>query len=261
MSASSLACRGLVVRHGGTTILNHVDVQLRAGELVSLLGVNGAGKSTLLRALLGLIAPVAGDVTLNDVPLHRHKRREIAKHIAWVPQHHAPQFPYTVEQIVALGRLPHAELLRSPRAVDRAAIDDALNAMQVAHLAHRDYGTLSGGERQRVMLARALAQGARILLLDEPFAGLDFGQHLRLLQLLTNLAAKGYAILHTHHRPDDAFNVSTRVVLLANGRIAADGAPRDVLHEAAVSTLYRADIAQIDIDGQRFFRTPPFSRM
>jgi iron complex transport system ATP-binding protein len=236
-------------------VLDRLRFALHPGELVSVLGVNGAGKSTLLRALLGLLDGTEGDVLLHGVPLQQYRRRDIAQRIAWVPQQHAPQFPYTVEQIVALGRLPHAGLLRPPGAADRAAIHDALGAMQVDHLADRDYSTLSGGERQRVMLARALAQGARILLLDEPFAGLDFGQHLRLLQRLAELARSGYAIVHTHHRPDDACNVSTRVVLLEHGRISADGPPRDVLDAQAVTRLYGTPVEQIDLDGQRFFRT------
>jgi iron complex transport system ATP-binding protein len=250
----SLACRDIVVRRAHACVLDGVSFGVRAGELVSLLGVNGAGKSTLLRVLLGLITPDAGEVYLHGQPLHRHARRAIAQQVAWVPQHHTPQFPYTVEQIVALGRLPHRGLMRAPRAQDREAIAAALDDMQIAHLAQRDYGALSGGERQRVMLARALAQGARILLLDEPFAGLDYGQHLRLLERLAALAASGYAIVNTNHRPDDACNLSTRVALLDGGRIVADGPPRDVLDAPTVSALYRAPVEQLDIDGQRFFR-------
>ncbi|WP_042297602.1 ABC transporter ATP-binding protein [Paraburkholderia bannensis] len=255
MSGSlSLSCRDIVVRRAHACVLDGVNFSVRAGELVSLLGVNGAGKSTLLRVLLGLIAPAAGEVHLLDRPLRRHTRRTIAQHVAWVPQYHVPQFPYTVEQVVALGRLPHRGLMSAPRAEDRAAIAAAMADMQVAHLARRDYGALSGGERQRVMLARALAQGARILLLDEPFAGLDYGQHLRLLERLAALAASGYAIVNTNHRPDDACNLSTRVALLEGGRIVADGPPRDVLTAQTVSALYRAPVEQLDIDGQRFFR-------
>lgn len=252
----ALACRDVTVRRAHATVLDGVSFAVRAGELVSLLGVNGAGKSTLLRVLLGLIAPDTGEVLLHGETLHRQRRRAIARQVAWVPQHHAPQFPYTVEQIVALGRLPHLgfALWRAPRTHDRDAVHAALDAMQIAHLAQRDYGALSGGERQRALLARALAQGARVLLLDEPFSGLDYGHHLRLLDRLARLAADGYAIVNTTHRPDDACNVSTRVALLDGGRLVADGAPREVLDARAVSALYRARVEQIDVDGQRFFR-------
>ncbi|WP_322045539.1 ABC transporter ATP-binding protein [Paraburkholderia sp. J67] len=250
----SLACHGVVVRRAHACVLDGVNFRVRSGELVSLLGINGAGKSTLLRVLLGLLAPAAGAVHLHGKPLSRHTRRAIARHVAWVPQQHTPQFPYTVEQIVALGRLPHRGVMRAPRAEDREAVAIALDDMQIAHLAQRDYGALSGGERQRVMLARALAQGARILLLDEPFAGLDYGHHLRLLERLAALAASGYAIVNTNHRPDDACNISTRVALLDGGRIVADGPPRDVLDAQTVSALYRAPVEQLDVDGQRFFR-------
>jgi iron complex transport system ATP-binding protein len=254
---ASLACEDIVFRRGAARVLDGVGLPLRGGELVALLGVNGAGKSTLLRVLLGVARPAAGRVLLDGVPLARLSRREIARRIAYVPQHHVPALPCTVEQIVSLGRLPHAGLMRRPRGEDRDAIDAALERMRITALAHRDYTALSGGERQRVLLARALAQGAPILLMDEPLTGLDYGHQLRLQALLAELASDGHAILHTTHRPDDACHAATRVVVLDGGRIAADGAPREVLDAAAIGALYDTRVEQIDIDGSRFFRAPP----
>ncbi|MGI4983154.1 MAG: ABC transporter ATP-binding protein [Janthinobacterium lividum] len=251
--AITLACRALVYRRAHARILDAIDLDFAAGENVSLLGVNGAGKSTLLRLLLGLIAPAAGEVRLDGRPLGAWRRRDIARRLAYVPQSHVAAFPYTVLQMVTLGRVPHAGLGRALARDDRDAIDAALERVDLAHLAHRDYTRLSGGERQRVLLARALAQQAPMLVMDEPLSGLDFGHQLRMLTLFAELAADGYTILHTSHRPDDAFHGSTRAILLDRGRVIADGAPHAVVDAAAISALYGIPVAQADVDRYRFF--------
>lgn len=252
-SAVTLACRALVYRRAQARILDAIDLDFAPGENVSLLGVNGAGKSTLLRLLLGLIAPAAGEVLLDGRPLGAWRRRDIARRLAYVPQSHVAAFPYTVLQAVTLGRVPHAGLGRALTQDDRDAIDAALERLDIAHLAHRDYTLLSGGERQRVLLARALAQQASMLVMDEPLSGLDFGHQLRMLTLFAELAADGYTILHTSHRPDDAFHGSTRAILLDRGRVIADGAPHTVVDARAISTLYGVPVAQADVGRYRFF--------
>jgi iron complex transport system ATP-binding protein len=153
----SLMCRDIVYRRASALILDRVSLAVAAGEVVSLLGVNGAGKSTLLRIMLGLLRPESGDVLLNGSPLKAYSRRQVARHVAYVPQTHVACFPYTVEQIVALGRMPHAGLGRALTSSDRGAVEAALSRLEITHLARCAYTELSGGERQRVMLARALA--------------------------------------------------------------------------------------------------------
>ena len=253
----TLACHaiGYGIGHGTDRlpILQAIDLSVSSGEVVSLLGVNGAGKSTLLRIMLGLLKPTQGEVRLNGRPIDSYRRRDVARHLAYVPQQHVPTFPYTVRQIVALGRLPHAGLNGTLRDPDRAAIDTALRRMDVAGLAERPYTALSGGERQRVLLARALAQQAAILVLDEPLNGLDYGHQMRLLTLLSSLAREGYAVLSTTHHPEQALLGSTRAVLLERGRLIADGPPRHVLDAASMSDLYDIALEQIDTDSHRFF--------
>lgn len=248
-----LACRDIVYRRSHALILDGVSLTVRAGEVVSLLGVNGAGKSTLLRILLGLLPAESGTVMLNSTPISKQRRKAVARCVAYVPQVHVAHFPYTVAQIVALGRVPHLGLGRALRTTDHAAIDAALERLDIAHLAARNYMALSGGERQRVLLARALAQQARILVMDEPLTGLDYGHQLRMLSLLAALAEEGYAILNTTHRPEDAFHGATRAVLLERGRVIADGAPRDVIDARAISELYDVAVGQLDIERYRFF--------
>jgi iron complex transport system ATP-binding protein len=251
--APVLQCRDIVFRRGQREVLCGVSIGLGAGEIVALLGVNGAGKSTVLRILLGLLKPDTGQVLLDDRRLGDIGARDVAKRIAYVPQTHAATFPYTVEQMVSLGRIPHVGLGRRLRGEDRQAVETALRRVDIVHLAHRPYTTLSGGEQQRVLIARSLAQGARVLVLDEAMAGLDYGHQMRLIELMRELAQQGYAILSTTHHPEQALLAASRAVLLEGGRVIADGPPRDVINAASMATLYRIALRQIDAGGERFF--------
>ena len=251
--APVLACRNILFRRGQSVVLNGVSVAFGAGENVALLGVNGAGKSTLLRIFLGLLKPHAGEVTLDGQLLRDLRARDVAQRVAYVPQLHAATFPYTVLQMVSLGRIPHVGLGRRLRVEDEHAIEAALLRVDVAHLANRPYTDLSGGERQRVLIARTLAQGARILVLDEPLTGLDYGHQMRLLGLLRELAEQGYAILSTTHHPEQALLGATRAVLLQGGVVIADGPPRSVIDANSMAGLYHVALRQIDAGGERFF--------
>jgi iron complex transport system ATP-binding protein len=219
-------------------VLRGASLALHPGELLALLGANGAGKSTLLRLLLGLLRPDSGEVLLDGRPLAGWQRREQARRMAYVPQNHMPPFPYTVRDVAALGRLPHRGLLRAAQGADHQRVDEVLQQLGLSALAARPYTEVSGGERQLVLIARALVQGATILLLDEPASGLDYGNQLRLLERLRALADDGHAVLFTTHHPDHARAAADRVALLHRGRIGAEGAPGDVLTDAALGELY-----------------------
>lgn len=239
----TLAARQVNYGWHGQTVLRGVDFAFGAGEMVSLLGANGAGKSTLLRLLLGLLSPRQGLVSLDGRPLGMWRRRELAQQLAYVPQVHAMPFPYRVREVVAMGRLPANGLFGASDSDDRQRVDDVLARLGIAHLAERPYTEVSGGERQLTLIARALAQGARVLVLDEPVTGLDFGHQLRLLTLLQELAADGYAILQTTHHPEHALLASSRVALLIDGRIEADGLPAEVVTPAGIRRLYGVEVA------------------
>lgn len=222
----------------GRAVLKGASLQLAAGEVVCLLGANGAGKSTLLRVLLGFAKPSAGQVMFDGRALAHYRRRALAQCIAYVPQVHVTPFPYRVREVVLMGRMPVTGLLRAPGAKDHAAVDAMLELLGITHLAERAYTDLSGGERQLALIARALAQGARTLVMDEPATGLDYGHQIRLIERVRGLARDGYAVLMTTHHPEHALMAATRVALLADGRIAADGAPQAVVTPAAIARLY-----------------------
>ena len=248
MSAPVLEARGLSFRLGDRQVMRDVSVALEPGDCAALLGANGAGKTTLLRALLGFVRPDQGEVRLDGRPLASHGRRAIARRIAYVPQAHVPSFPYSVREIVAMARAPASGWGPVRTAADEAAISEALDRLGLTAFAERSYAGLSGGERQAVLVARALAQGAQILLMDEPTASLDLGQQVRLMGLLGELATEGRAILMSTHQPELALHGFNRAVLLHEGEVLADGPPREVLTAEALSRLYAVEVRLVEAE-------------
>lgn len=256
MNTPGLNASNIHYAYRGKKVLHGANLALAPGQVVSLLGANGAGKSTLLRIALGLLPPQTGEVRLDGRLLHAYPRRELARHLAYVPQVHAMPFPYSVRQIVLMGRLPAAGLLAAPGQEDRSMAEQAMARLGIGHLAERPYTEISGGERQMALIARALAQGSRLLILDEPATGLDYGNQIALLELLRSLAADGYGILKTTHHPDHVLASSDRVAILKDGRIVADGPPEDVMSAALLSDLYGVAIAPTHLPDGRLVILP-----
>lgn len=246
-----LEARDLHFRFDKRDILKGVNLVLGPGEVVSLLGANGAGKTTLLRLLLGLASPARGEVFVGGTPLVSLSHRQIAMRVAYVPQVHMTPFPYTVREVVTMGRLPRKSLLSSPSELDRDVVRGVLEKLKILHLADRVYSEISGGERQLALIARALAQEAPTLILDEPLANLDFGYQVVLAQRLKDLAKDGHAILMTGHDPQFAYQASSRVALLVDGRLEQDGPPQQILTSVAIRRLYGIDVECIPLAGGR----------
>lgn len=237
----------------GHSVLRGVSLSVKQGELVSLLGKNGAGKTTLLKLMQGFLTPSTGQLLLNDMPLESFSRRELATHIAYVPQSHIPPFPYLVEEVVMLGRIPHSGIFRSPTKEDKEAAASAIAQLRINHLSRRAYTELSGGERQLVLIARALAQGARIFIMDEPITGLDYGNQFRLLDTLQELVASGFGILMTTHHPEHALRASTHVALLVDGKIEQAGVPASVITPSTIKGLYDISVEAVHAAGHTLF--------
>lgn len=255
-----IAAEGLTIGHGNTVIGRELSLCVAPGEIVCLLGPNGCGKTTLFRTLLGLIPPVAGRVMLKGRPLSDMARAEIARAVAYVPQAHVPPFPYLVEDVVLMGRTARITPLSSPSSADRAAARSALSRLMIDDLAGADYSRLSGGQRQMVMIARALAQEAPILVMDEPTASLDFGNQARVLARIADLAASGgHGVILSTHDPDQAFALKARVVLMHDGSIIAEGAPDKVLTAERLGRVYGVPVAVERTESGRLVCAPALS--
>ena len=231
---------GLTAAYGRTRVLDSVRLTLEPGGWLAVIGPNGSGKSTLLRSILGF-HPHQGQVRIDGVPTTGMRRRDRARSLAYAPQ--TPVLPdgVTTREYVALGRTPHRPLLAAPRGVDRSVVADVMERLELDRLAERPLATLSGGEQQRAVLARALAQQPRVLLLDEPTAALDLGHAQQVLDLVDRLRRQdGLTVLSTLHDLTLAGQYADRLALLSGGRVAAEGPPADVLTPAALSTHYGA---------------------
>ncbi len=242
----ALTIDNLTVRRGSQTILDRVSLNVLPGEVVAVLGPNGAGKSTLLKAALGLLADqpairINGDIRLGNTPLKGLPASERARRAAYVPQEREIAWAVDVRSLVALGRLPHRAAFAAPTGNDNDAIDRALTETGTTALSHRRATELSGGERARILIARALAQEAPLLVADEPTSGLDPAQQLALLDLLRTKAGEGTAIVLSMHDLQLAARFADRICLLHEGRSAALGAPRDVLTRANIQAVYGCD--------------------
>jgi iron complex transport system ATP-binding protein len=245
--AVKLEARDLAFGYRGRPVGRNVSVGFGAGEIVCLLGPNGGGKTTLFRTLLGLLPSQGGQVLLDGAELGTLSRREVAKRIGYVPQAHTGYFPFTVRDVVLMGRTAHLPAFAGPSRRDRAIADEALERLGLAHLAEAIYTRISGGERQLTLIARALAQATPLLVMDEPTASLDFGNQVRVLGEVMSLAQSGIGILLSTHDPDQAFQCAARVALLRGGELIAQGAPPEVLTRERLRVLYGVDVGVVRV--------------
>jgi len=219
--------------------LHDVSVPVQRGSLTGLLGPNGCGKTTLLRLMAGVLRPRQGSIALNGRPLGGISRRELARHVAVVPQETHPAFDYSVLEMALMGRHPHLGTFQLEGPRDIAIAQESLAATGTAHLAHRPYMTLSGGEKQRVVIAGALAQLPDVLLLDEPTASLDLAYQLEVAALLSRLnRERGVTMVLATHDLNLAASLCDSLVLLRSGRVLAQGPTRDVLTGTLIQQLY-----------------------
>ncbi len=233
------------LRIGGRHLVRDVTIEVAPGRITALVGPNGAGKSTLLRLLAGLWRPTEGHVTLDGTSLSRLSRRVLAQQISFVPQETGIDVPFTVRELVTMGRHPHLGRFDMPGPADAEAVDSALARADVAHLADRFVTELSGGERRRVVIARSLATGSRVLLLDEPTANLDIDHVIETLTLLRALAASGATVALALHDLNVVARWADEVTVLHDGRLRAAGPPALVLDDDLVASVFGVRVERL----------------
>jgi iron complex transport system ATP-binding protein len=259
MSTPILCARRLGFGYGAKRVGRDVDLEVQAGEVVCLLGPNGSGKTTLFKTILGLLPAQAGEVLVAGLPLGKLTRPEVARRLAYVPQAHAAHFPFRVIDMVVMGRTAHLGLFSAPTSEDRRRAIEALATLGISELAETEYTRISGGQRQLALIARALAQDAPAIVMDEPTASLDFGNQVIVLAEVRRLAAQGFAVLLSTHDPDHAFSVSRRVALLDAGRLLAQGRPHDVLTPARLRQVYGVAVTVERLSQGQTVCAPDFS--
>ncbi|MGV3616271.1 MAG: ABC transporter ATP-binding protein [Fimbriimonas sp.] len=253
-----IEARGLVAGYAGRTVLHGVDLALSPGERVVLLGPNGSGKSTLLKALSKGLAPTQGTVSLLGDDIGRLSHAEVARRLAFVPQEETARFSFRVREVVTMGRLARSNgLFDTPE--DREVAKRAMERADCLHLAERPYTELSGGERQRVLIARALAQEGRVVLLDEPTSHLDPAHQVAVAELVGSLAAEGVATVAAVHDLNLASRMAARAVLMREGHVALDGPVETVLRSETLDYVYGVPFARVEAPGGRLALLPGLS--
>lgn len=237
-----LQAENVTFGYGQHPVLRDVSLSVRRGEIVSLLGPNGSGKTTLLKVMLGLYRTDQGRVLYQGREISTIRQKELARSIAYVPQFHRASFSYRVLDVVLMGRMPHKPFFVRYNQHDYELARKAMERLSILHLEERPYTEISGGERQLAMIARAMTQGATTFIFDEPANGLDYGNQIRLLEQLIDLAGEGYTFVKSTHFPDHALWVANRVVMLKEGVIIADGEPGETITASNLYDLYGREI-------------------
>ena len=247
----SIEVEHLSFSYGKHKVLDDISVAIPDGALVNVLGPNGVGKSTLFRCILGLIGDYQGTVRVNGRDMKKLSIKERAAEISYIPQSHAPVYDYEVLDVVLMSTSADLGMLRQPGARHMKRAYEALERIGIEHLAHRTYTQISGGEQQLVLVARALAQNAKTIIMDEPTSALDYGNTVRVLSAVRQLAREGLSILQSTHQPDQAFLYADNTLVISGGRIKAYGPPKDVITSELISDLYNVDVEVNSLYGDK----------
>lgn len=234
--------------HNGRSIFQNVSFQLDNGEILSILGPNGCGKSTLLNCIANIYKPKSGEIRLNGQSLSNMNIRNVAQIIGYVPQIHIPAYAFTVREFTVMGRTPYIGAFKTPGKIDYRIADESLERLDISHLRDKPYTEISGGERQMVLIARVITQQPKIILLDEPTAHLDYGNQHRAVQIISQLADEGYALIMTTHNPEHAIILNGKVAILNRKGILGVGQSAETINAETLSNLYGLSIKTVYVE-------------
>ncbi|MFA7109333.1 MAG: ABC transporter ATP-binding protein [Sphaerochaetaceae bacterium] len=255
----SVEVKNLSFKYAERPILENISFKAEQGQITSLLGANGAGKSTLFKCILGLFKHYKGDIIIEDKKLKNLNQHELSRMIAYVPQSSYPSFNYSVFEMVLMGTSSSSLAWQSPGLTQKKVVEEALKDLGIYYLKDREYQNLSGGERQLVLIARAIAQNTKVLILDEITANLDYGNQLEVLEKVKNLAIKGLTVILSTHNPEQAFMFSDRIVALQDKKILANGDPKIIMDSALIKKMYKVDVEMVSLYKDKIrFMAPTF---
>lgn len=240
-----LEIKNAICGYGKKTILNDISFEMGTGDILCILGPNGVGKTTLFKTILGFLKLKGGSILLDGQDIDKWSRKDFAKSIGYVPQAHTPPFPYKVREVVVMGRTAHLGMFSSPSQKDYEFAEEIIDSLGISYLKDNVYTEISGGERQLVLIARALAQDPKILIMDEPTSNLDYGNQVRVLKHINKLAKRDIGIIMTSHFPDHAFMSSTKVLAINRGNDFIIGTPDEVITSELLQRIYNIRV-QID---------------
>lgn len=243
----SIDIADLAFGYPGHPVGSDVSLGVAPGEVLCLLGPNGCGKTTLFKTILGLLPPLNGRIVLDGETTDRWSRRRTAQQLAYVPQQHDAYFPFTVMEVVLMGRGAHVAAFATPGRHDREVAKRTLRQLHLLHLRDQVYSRISSGERQLTLIARALTQQARVLIMDEPTANLDFGNQILVLNQIRRLKQAGITIMMSTHDPGQAFYCADKVAMLRGGRLLCWGPTDEVLTSANLRSVYGVDVAVVEV--------------
>lgn len=233
--------------YGNGDIVKGVTCCADHGDVLCLVGPNGCGKTTLFRLLLGSIPVSAGSIRIDGKDTKDLTSKQLANLVAYIPQYHTPIFDYTVLDVVIMGRASHFSSFDTPKAMDREAAFAALAKINALHLANKKYTALSGGQRQLILIARAICQSAKVFVMDEPAANLDYANHQLLMEVIKDLAAQGYCVVMSTHSPEHPVSVGTKVLMMKEGTVAAFGDPKTVITPSNLEAVYDIEMDVVTI--------------
>ena len=228
--------------YGKSTIVKDISMNIESGEILCLLGPNGVGKTTFFKTILGFLKLQAGKILLDGQDINKWSKKKLAEAIGYVPQAHTPPFPFSVIDVIIMGRTAHIGMFESPSKKDKEIAEEAMNSLNISYLKDKIYTEISGGERQMVLIARALTQQPKILVMDEPTSNLDFGNQVKVLEEINKLSQKGLGIIMTSHFPDHAFLCCTKVALMQKNNIFTIGNVDEVVTEGNLRMAYGVDV-------------------